>query len=861
MKRKSMRLALMGLASLSLVVTGCDTQKQSSQGNTDSSIPDSSTIDDGDDPVITYSQIELLSPSEGESFNITPTPIANYLNAETEEEQIATISEAKKAENKNPTNYSVKLSWKKDGSANYTIYLATKDDFSDAREIKVSSLSNTYEAKNLIPNATYYWKVKGTRTKDTSSVSSFKTTGSSVRLISASGAYNIRDLGGWKAGDKQIAYGKLYRGGLLNNFSGYAELDEAGIKTFNEELGMKTEIDLRITNKDDADQKKCYFDESKTYIQGQLGQYNRIIDPDSFAKSNGYDTFGAYAKDNQTAAGQNDGISVKTLREIFKTLADEDNYPVYFHCNAGADRTGTLAFLIEGLLGVSYEDTIRDYELTSFSKFGERLRSAVSEDKKSFTDTGVYSNTSSNYVAFGELHDDMVTYYGKDGGTLSDAIYNYLTGYVGVQSSEIASLKKILLGEEENSTVLSTRQEFLLSDSSISLDLLEAGLDEGSIASISIAGTDLGSNAASIDPSLISGANLAGERDIVIKAKKDGEDITVYAPVLLITKIISTVDEFVSIDTYRHKSNGTTEDRVINYGYYRLANDIGSDSNPVKHGGWILEQISGNGCIGFRGTLDGNGKTVYISEVYGGFFSCIGGGAKIENITFAVAQDGVTSGDNNFHSTLAVVMCGAILDDVTFNVLSDGWGDNYSKGLFASGVGFISCSEAHGCLIKDVTVNSDYPIVSLFGGLYYGGMGGMKFENLTINCAKLGYLGIKRTISGKTQSTITVDDCYLPMEFEGISGSYQTSSVSDVSNKLVNGFASIGLGSKYGAMDLITASYQSKKIVDATLINDTLMFDASSIIGDNDSIEGTLSLKLQKGDIICTYSLKVTLTK
>ncbi len=860
MKRKSIRLALMGLASLSLIVTGCDVQKQSSQGDASSSLPDSSTIDDGDEPVITYNQIELVSPREGESFNITPAPIANYLNAETEEEQIATISEAKKAENKNLTNASVKLSWKKDGSANYTIYLATKEDLSDAREIKVSSLSNTYEAKNLIPNTTYYWKVKGTRTRDTSSVSSFKTTGSSVRLIGASGAYNIRDLGGWKAGDKQIAYGKLYRGSLLNNFNGYAQLDDAGIKTFNEELGMKTEIDLRITNKDDADQKKCYFDENKTYIQGQLGQYNRIIDPESFAKSDSeYDTYGEYALNDEIAAVEQDGISVKTLRDVFKTLADENNYPVYFHCNAGADRTGTLAFLIEGLLGVSYEDTIRDFELTSFSKFGERLRSAVSANEKSFTDTGVYRDDSSNYIAFGKMHDDIITYYGEENGTLSDAIYNYLTGYVGVPSSELASLRKILLGEEENSTVLSTRQEFLLSDSSIKLDLSKAGLDEGSITSISLSGTDLGSNADSIATSQITETWLAGEKDIVVKAKKNGEDITVYVPVLLVTKIIYTVDEFVAIDTYRHKSNGKTEDRIINYGYYRLANDIGSDSNPIKHGGWYKEQISVNGSIGFRATLDGNGKTVYLAEQYGGFFSSIGGGAKIENIVFAIAKDGATSGDNNAITALAVAMCGAILDNVEFNVLSDGWGDNYSNGLLVPSVGLISCAVAHGCLIKDVTVNSDCPIVSLFGGLTYNGMGGLKFENFTINCGKLGYLGVKRTTF--TKAGLTIEDCYLPMEFDGISGTYQTSSISGVSNRLVNGFASVGLGSKYGSMTLLTASYQSEKISDAVLINDTLMFDASSIIGDNDSVEGTLSLKLQKGGIICTYSLKVTLTK
>ena len=40
----------------------------------------------------------------------------------------------------------------------------------------------------------------------------------------------------------------------------------------------------------------------------------------------------------------------------------------------GADRTGTLAYLLEGLLGVSVEDRYRDYEMTVFFGLDERTR-------------------------------------------------------------------------------------------------------------------------------------------------------------------------------------------------------------------------------------------------------------------------------------------------------------------------------------------------------------------------------------------------------------------------------------------------------------------------------------------------------
>ena len=44
--------------------------------------------------------------------------------------------------------------------------------------------------------------------------------------------------------------------------------------------------------------------------------------------------------------------------------------------NGGADRTGTLGFLINGLLGVSYSDLVIDFELTSYSSINnEHIRS------------------------------------------------------------------------------------------------------------------------------------------------------------------------------------------------------------------------------------------------------------------------------------------------------------------------------------------------------------------------------------------------------------------------------------------------------------------------------------------------------
>ena len=57
------------------------------------------------------------------------------------------------------------------------------------------------------------------------------------------------------------------------------------------------------------------------------------------------------------------------IKAIFDPLFDYviANKPTYFHCSAGADRTGVVALLCEAILGVSQSDCDKDYELSSFN--------------------------------------------------------------------------------------------------------------------------------------------------------------------------------------------------------------------------------------------------------------------------------------------------------------------------------------------------------------------------------------------------------------------------------------------------------------------------------------------------------------
>ncbi len=108
---------------------------------------------------------------------------------------------------------------------------------------------------------------------------------------------------------------------------------------------------------------------------------------------------------------------------VLRVFADERNYPVYMHCWGGADRTGTVAFILEGLCGVSEADLAIDYELTSFTMFG--LRTRMNRGTANFADV----------VA------KIKTY---PGATLAEKFAAYARDTLGLTDAEIAAIRKNL---------------------------------------------------------------------------------------------------------------------------------------------------------------------------------------------------------------------------------------------------------------------------------------------------------------------------------------------------------------------------------------------------------------------------------
>lgn len=163
------------------------------------------------------------------------------------------------------------------------------------------------------------------------------------RMIRMPNADNIRDLGGWACDGGTIKYGKLFRGGEM-----YGYLTEEGKRQALQMMGILKEIDLRFP------------EELNGRTESGFGPTVDMLHVDM--------TWGAL--EYQKTSGNIKAI----LDPLFDYVIAEK--PTYFHCSAGADRTGVVALLIEGILGVSQSDCDKDYELTCFfTGLGDNARS------------------------------------------------------------------------------------------------------------------------------------------------------------------------------------------------------------------------------------------------------------------------------------------------------------------------------------------------------------------------------------------------------------------------------------------------------------------------------------------------------
>ena len=238
----------------------------------------------------------------------------------------------------------VKLSW--EGRAS-VIRISTSPDLSGYREIKVNaSPASVY---NLIPGVRYFYSVlaaDGTVLRESCVIPK-----GPMRMIHGV-TKNMRDLGGWKAGDKTIRYGKIYRGARLDDI----QSNPSAKAIIFDDLGLSIDLDLRGL---------------PPGTQGGSGEKNpwTTADPIQYVNIQLWHYFVPTASQYDSSVQVSPGASAEVYRSTLRTILGwlKDGEVVYFHCHGGSDRTGTLAFLIEALMGVSENDLSKDYEVTYYS--------------------------------------------------------------------------------------------------------------------------------------------------------------------------------------------------------------------------------------------------------------------------------------------------------------------------------------------------------------------------------------------------------------------------------------------------------------------------------------------------------------
>ena len=296
------------------------------------------------------------------------------------------------------TGKTINLSWDNtdEKPLYYTVYISSDSAFEKGTKYIVDDTSLSLPF--LYTATKYYWRISAhyenkTKYSDTFSFNVKFT----PRTLSVDGVSNIRDIGGYMTeSGVRIKQGLVYRSAYLD------EISEIGRKSMLTELMIKTDLDLRRNG------------------EGTAGQYSPLGSSVNYKNISGPYYTGGNGIDNVS--------NQAALANEIRLFADKNNYPVVFHCSVGRDRTGTLAFLLGGLLGMKKEDLFLDYEMSFLSVRGCLDKQSVK------TMVGQFTN----------LYNYIESYNGKDSKPLSSHIESFLKD-IGITDTEISAIRSILL--------------------------------------------------------------------------------------------------------------------------------------------------------------------------------------------------------------------------------------------------------------------------------------------------------------------------------------------------------------------------------------------------------------------------------
>lgn len=251
--------------------------------------------------------------------------------------------------------------------------------------------------QNLLPGVTYAWRVSvlsdAREVLLTSETRTFATENRTPRVLHRAGWNNLRDLGGKPgAGGARTRLAMIYRAAAYNASTAVPE-NYKECPVLEQPPFFRTELDLRWGSEKPAPAPDTNPEQTQ-FLNIPTKLYTGLLNDSGMAN----------------------------YRQLMTVFANPENYPILFHCHAGADRTGTLAAMLQALLGCSRDDIRRDFVFTSFA-------------------------SPMPFTALDIFLDRLDEFTRHKGRTLQEQVEQYLLR-CGVPYTEILSFQRIMLGDD-----------------------------------------------------------------------------------------------------------------------------------------------------------------------------------------------------------------------------------------------------------------------------------------------------------------------------------------------------------------------------------------------------------------------------
>ena len=298
---------------------------------------------------------------------------------------------------------SVNLAWNYTPEAGktlsrYDVVFGKEADLSDGYTVQ-GTTANSLDIYNSYLGDNYFKVVANYSdgSKAESAIQKYKVENIYPRNLKIDGMTNCRDMGGARQLEDggYIKQGLIFRTSGTNDWGGSNATDvpdditNDGKVELLQHLGVKTEIDVNNSGS------------NKIGVENYVGAY-------------------MYYDGGKHHLYRN----AEPIKTVFHALSDANNYPVFYHCRIGTDRTGLCAILISGLLGVPENLIYQDYLFSNFGNIQEKRYIGEAAGRDNIL----------NYIA------DLKAFPGEK---FQNKVYNYLLS-VGVPASELNNVIDIL---------------------------------------------------------------------------------------------------------------------------------------------------------------------------------------------------------------------------------------------------------------------------------------------------------------------------------------------------------------------------------------------------------------------------------